>query len=142
MTVHEIAASLSNGFHDAFLKRIGVDYIRQTACLHFEVCVGEPTGADQEAREAYRAGVLTLSGLLWCSVDAPDQEHLIETANGHGIGLVPEANTLDYGTWPKEPFPPGACLACFGFSQEWSSFISVAARDATWEWASDPRLIY
>ena len=40
MTLREVAASLPNGFHDAYIKGIHTDYVTGTASFDLEIWVG------------------------------------------------------------------------------------------------------
>lgn len=146
MTVHEIAASLPHGFHDAFLIGVEVDYARRVASLRFEVWVGavegESEGESEGGREDYQAGILRLSGVAWFCLNTPDQDWLEPSTNGPSVDLVPSERTLSLGLWPAESVPSGAFPATFGFSQQWNAFVTVAALDAAWEWLTGPRRIY
>src|SRR5256885_8257389 len=61
MTLEDVERALPNGFHDAFLQTLTVDYVARRATLSLRVWIGDadaPTNAD---REAYRQVVLTIS---------------------------------------------------------------------------------
>src|SRR5215831_10822224 len=72
MTLTDIAAQLPNGFHDAFLRTLTVDYALAKATMAVRICVGDVNSTIEAAREAYRAATLTLTGLQWCVIERPN----------------------------------------------------------------------
>ena len=142
MTLEELAASFPNRFHDAFLKRVEVDYSRRTAVLDFEVWVGD-LSQDYALREAYRFGRLWLTELLGIAVDLPNREYLESRPNGLPVDLLdPEHSRLLPSEGWEEVGPARGFAASFGFTDEWNSYLHLAAGDAQWEWLSEARTIY
>ena len=70
MTFDDLAISLPNGFHDAELKSIMIDYTRREARLILDIWVADDVS--MEEREAYRPAEVTLSGLLFWVSEPPD----------------------------------------------------------------------
>ena len=143
MTFDELQALLPNGFHDAFLRALSIDYVGRRAQMELEVLVGRPDGKDYHEREAYRRGRLEFSGLLLVSADVPNQEFLAEAINGLRVDVAPtgDGQFVKHG-WPDEPLPEGAFLRSFYFTDEANSFLHIAAQDVNWTWLSEPRTIY
>lgn len=52
MTLEDIAAELPNGFHDAFLRRLTLDYADRRATLALNVWVGDVAAMTAAEREA------------------------------------------------------------------------------------------
>jgi len=100
VTLDTIAAQLPNGFHDALLRCIAVDYVDRRATLALNVCVGDPDGETDAQREAYRPAIVIISGLFWCIVEAPETND--ELSDGLWIDAGP-MSTLKR----KAPIPPG-----------------------------------
>ena len=75
MTLEELAASLPNGFHDAYIKGISIDYVSGTASFDLELWVGDDSAERKEEREVYRDARVTLSDLLFCVIEPPDSRY-------------------------------------------------------------------
>jgi hypothetical protein len=75
MTLEELADTLPNGFHDAQVSSVSIDYVEREARLNIDLWVGVPS-EDEELREAYREGELKLSGLLYWVIEPPDANYL------------------------------------------------------------------
>ena len=65
MTIRELADGLPWGLHDAYLEAPSIDWPRATASLTMRLMISERQ--DQERR-----GRIDLTGLVFCSVDAPE----------------------------------------------------------------------
>jgi hypothetical protein len=141
MTFDEIEAQLPNGFHDAFLRGIAVDYLQRRAVFDLEVWIAGPDWTIRAEREAYRRVSLTLTGLLLCSLDVPDKVYQEESGIGLRIDRGPAPSTEE-SVWPGDPLPEGAFRASLIFTGEWSTSLRFAATDAEWEWTSEARTIY
>ena len=149
MTLDQIEQTLPNGFHDAFLCALSVDYVGRTAEMDMEVWVGSMNTDDYQGREAYRRGRLHFPGLLQFTSEVPNHEFLPEETdsltNGLSIDMAPaESDSLgrEGNEWPDEPLPEGAFQRSFCFTGDANSYLRVAARDAVWTWMSEPRTIY
>ena len=134
MTIEEIEQTLPNGFHDASLEKLNVDYDKREAKLEILVDVGDPESPREELKETNRKGILTLSGLLFCVIEPPDSRYPYQKAKGlwlSGTGLVESAKL---STKLPEPLPKGV-FANYFFVRDWNSFIIVAAADARFDWS-------
>jgi hypothetical protein len=127
MTLETIAAELPNGFHDAFLRRLTIDYADRRATLALNVWVGDVAVTTDAEREAYRPVTVTISGLLWCIIESPAE-------NGHGDddGLSIDAGPLSsLKNKPTIPAVPDDAFAWWIFVREWNAFIYIAGTDAS-----------
>ncbi len=134
MEIREIEKIIPNGFHDALLESISVDYLKKNAVFNLQLCIGDPYSEDMKKHDAYRRGCLRLHGLLYCAIEPPDSAYpYCETktlridAGSLGTPGIPVKLRL------PEPLPEGAFAHWF-FVQEWNSFIYVAATDAQFIW--------
>ncbi len=119
-TIHELAADLPWGFHDAWLADIRVDYLRGFVTMALALDWGDDA---PELRDA----TLTLSGVAMLSILAPDA---VDLENGMVVldsseGLPPEKEGL---VWPA--VPQGCFVHCF-FVAPWNNYIVVYAKHAT-----------
>lgn len=129
--MERVESLLPNGFHDGVLRRLSVDYSRATLCLEVEFWMGN---LDDEDREVYRPGRVTITGLELLVIDPPVGRHGPDTGN-----LI-----IDGG--PGQPSTSPVRLPALGtgtflywlFVNEWNGFIRFAGRDAVLEWMGEP----
>lgn len=69
MYISNIALSLPNGFHDAILRSIMVDYDQACAIFTLAIWVGTIEEERRRGAVAYRGGLLHLNSLRFFSVD-------------------------------------------------------------------------
>jgi hypothetical protein len=135
MTFEELDATLPNGFHDAEIYSIDIDYRLRCITLDINFWVGDLDGPN---REEYRRGVLKGAGLHFCSIDPPDPAYSFVPQGSYvtvsGSSAKPDASPAPEKLWPA--FPPG--VSCYRFFvHNWNSFIHIAVRDAQLSWAED-----
>ncbi len=149
MTWAELERLLPNGFHDARLDGIAIDYRRRTATFVLELWTVEewPEPPDANIPNLYRRGRLTLSGLLACAVDVPNGEYQVPDACALWIDVAPvkqdapEQLLWPNPSWPDEPLPDGAFVRSFYFLNDSASFIHVAAQGVDFAWLTETRLL-
>jgi hypothetical protein len=135
MTFEEFDHELPNGFHDAKLHDLSIDYVRGSAVLRMELDFGDPDGLKTED---YKDGILRVSGLCFCSIDPPSHDH----------PYIPDGAPLNVSGDPAKPdrfpsleelsrtLPPG--VSCYRFYvNEWNSFINIAAKDVQISWVDE-----
>jgi hypothetical protein len=127
MTIDDIAAELPNGFHDALLRTLKVDYVSRRATLELRVCVGDPDAPTEIEREAYRPLTLSISGLLWCVVEPPKS-----VAGKSGDELWIDAGPVSsLKEKPAIPAVPANAFAWWIFVHEWNAFMYIAGSEAS-----------
>jgi hypothetical protein len=129
-TLDELGQTLPNGFHDAEIKALSVDFGTRQVTMELSVWVGD---MDDEVapKEAYRDGQLVTEGLEFIVMEPPDPKYpyskvdrlWVDLADGPSGSQVPAASQL-----PTECFSSGL------FVRDWNSFIYLAARSARLEW--------
>src|SRR5229473_1564672 len=72
MTLEQLENSLPNGFHDAEIESIAVDYVSKRAVIKMRLHTGDPGAANEDEREAYKQADLLLSELFYFVIDPPD----------------------------------------------------------------------
>ena len=145
MTWTELEQLLPNGFHDARLDEIGIDYRAKTAVfeLEFWAVTEWPESNPAEVPELYRRGRVTFSGLLACTLDVPNGEYQVPDASELWIDLVPrDVAVSEPLSWPEEPLPEGVFSRAFCFLNDAASFVHIAAQGIDFEWLSATRLLY
>jgi hypothetical protein len=136
MNLDDIQASLPNGFHDAILESVRIDYMRRNVEMFLNLWVGDLTSEDRSIREQHRQGVLTISDFNYYLIEAPDPSY----PYARDPGLTIDGGPYSPGALksaPKLPtkIPEGMFQYWF-FVNEWNSFIHVCARDAGFKWTT------
>jgi hypothetical protein len=127
MTLEDIAAELPNGFHDAFLRRLTIDYADRRATPVLNVWVGDVAATTDAEREAYRPVTITISSLLWCIIESPRAER-----DGDADGLWIDAGPVSsLKSKPAIPTVPDDAFAWWTFVRERNAFIYIAGTDAS-----------
>lgn len=130
MTLEEIADSLPNGFHDARIYSISINYVRREVSIDLEIWVAE----SQEDSEVYRGAELKLLDFLFCVIEPPDAAYPYH----HGKALWVDAGSgqdarRSPATELPDSLPKGAFVHWF-FVNDWNAFIHVAAMNARISW--------
>ena len=129
VTLQELSRTLPNGFHDAELAHVELDYARQEARMHLSLCVGDPDASEEDAREAYRPAVLTLTGLQYFVVPPPEYSYDPGTVS---VDLSEDSAPPPAGGSAA----PGAFCNVF-FVSEWNALIQMSATGASLAWADE-----
>lgn len=134
MTLDELDQKLPNGFHDAHIFSIELDYATGTAKLHLSLWVGSLDDPSPE-RDEYHEANLIVTGLCFCSIDPPSPSY----------PFLPDGSPVDASGDPAKPdhlpslpdlsakCPSGTWYYRF-FISDWNAFIHIAARDAEVTW--------
>jgi hypothetical protein len=131
MTLDEVAGSLPNGFHDAELRAVTIDFVKREARLSLDIWIG-----DDDDREAYRRAELTLTGLIFWIVEPPDARYPYGQAD-HLIIDMGSVASLPREKQPTLPPIPESAFSNWLFVVEWNAFIYVAAEDADLIWQGE-----
>lgn len=134
MTLHELATSLPNGFHDADVHSALIDYGSGTASFLIDVWVGTmamPAGPD---RERYRRGRVDLLELEYLAIDPPDPR----SPHRGGGSIVIDACEADEELAAPRPHALGGFAGRF-FVSAWNAFIHFSAGDAQLTWLDEDR---
>jgi len=134
MTLDEWDLKLPNGFHDAFILSIAFDYRARTAKFRISLHVGWSDDPEPE-RERYQEAEMTVTGVSFCSIDAPDPDTRFFT-EGQPICIGGDPARPDH--FPTLPQLLAKCPAgtwCYRFYvHDWNAFIQIAALDAQVSW--------
>jgi hypothetical protein len=137
MTFEEVENTLPNGFHDAKIVRITLDYPAGILLMAMEILVGTPGEADQEE---YGPAELKANGLCFCFIDPPDPAYQFRP-NGEALGVCGAEEPPDSPVIGNllNKLPEGVSAYRF-YADEWNSFIHVAASDVQVSWSKNPNL--
>ncbi len=131
MKIEDIENNLPNGFHDAFIKNVNIDYSENIVTFNMEVLSNNP---DIDKENNYKGGKLILKRVLYCAIEPPDDNYLKKDLESLRI----DAGTLDsLETKPMTTLPktiPEDAFSHWFFVQQWNAFIYVAAFDADFFW--------
>jgi len=131
----EIENSLPNGFHDAILESVEVDYVFRRVEIKLRLWTGDPDASNESEKEAYREAHLELLGLVYFVIEGPDPKSKYPETKGLWIdGGEVKSNSVPTMPSPIEQVPPGTFKYWF-FVRDWNSFIHFAAQDARLQWS-------
>jgi len=134
MTFEQLDALYPNGFVDAELDSLSLDYQNRTAQLQLHLRGNPP---DSPNRDDYQRAVLLLCGFYYFVIEPPDADHLWYPVRSVQVNGYPEdANQFPLFQHLK-PTLPAAAFCCRLYVHDWNSFIHVAARDAQFSWVED-----
>jgi hypothetical protein len=133
MNLEEIDESLPNGFHDAWLVGLEIDYVHGIAVFKTNVLIGLPD-EPVEMRDRYRLGTLRFSGVSFVVVDPPDARNAVLTPGAVTFSW----SRLDAAESPHiaELVPSGSDVQAYSFwVLNWCSSIHLAAREVSFDWS-------
>jgi len=132
MTLDEIDSGLPNGFHDAEVSKLAVDFLQKTMTLDLDLWIGSMSMPLNAGRETYRTAKLELRNLAYFAVEPPDPKYPYAKPGAIKIDLceVEDGSSL-----------PAIQLGMFAsrfFVNEWNAFIIVSALEAVLTWTDEP----
>jgi hypothetical protein len=130
-TLDDLSASLPNGFHDAEMLKLEIDYTKREAILTLDVWVAE--SMESAERESYRMAELTFSGLLFWVTEPPDLNYPYDVVGSVRIDTGSMDTLKDADAIKLPPIPEGAFVNWI-YSADWNSRIFVAAEGASLKW--------
>lgn len=131
MNIEDISNTLPNGFHDAYLQRLSLDYAKHEAVFTLKIWDGDPDADNPAQCDAYRSGRLILNGLLFCVIEPPDTG-LDESDSA--LWITADSSDFDeLKTNPKLPEIQDGFRHWF-FISTLNCFMYVAAKNASFEW--------
>jgi hypothetical protein len=137
MTLDELDHTLPNGFHDAEIFSVELDYAAKTARFRMNLLVGWPDDPEPE-RQAYQEATLVVNGLCFCSVDPPSSTYpFIPDGKPICVGGDPaKSDHLSSLSDLAAKFPSDTWCYRF-FVHDLNSFIHIAGRDAVLTWVGE-----
>ena len=128
MTLEEIEDTLPNGFHDAQIQEIAMNYDEARLTLRIKIWAGSPSSSPPE-RDRYRSGILTFRRVQFFAVELPQA----------GIAFQhPGHIWFSFGRTPSDTIPPRISdvlpqgTLCYSlFILDWFSSIHIAAAEVS-----------
>lgn len=134
MTFEELDALYPNGFDDAEIVSVSLDYRNRTAELQLNLRGNPP---DSPNEDEYQQAILVLRGFYYFVMEPPDADHLWYPERLVQVNGYPEdASQFPLFQHLKPKLSAGA-FCCRFYVHDWNSFIHVAARDAQLSWVKD-----
>src|ERR1043165_2312068 len=96
MTLDELERTMPNGFHDAWIRRIEIDYRAQRVSMLASLLVGVPDDPPEQ-RSRYRDAEVIIEGVQFLVIEPPKPGRLGEVKN--------ESRRRKEGIW-VDTFPP------------------------------------
>jgi hypothetical protein len=128
MTFEQLENTLPNGFHDAQLFGIRLDYVAASLTLEMNILISTIGG------NVYSPAIVEVKGLCVCTIEPPDPRY----------HFLPDGTPLNVsGNMPKKlgeellklssQFPARISWYRF-FVEEWNSFINIASDEVSLSW--------
>ena len=133
MTIEELERTLPNGFHDAEISTIRLDYVKRIASMELSIWVDD-LEVSPRFKELYRDAVLEFEGMQIMILDPPDPGYSFARAEPLWVDLDQRPADPPIPTFAK--LPQGSFVARF-YVRDWNSWISIAATSANLRWTSE-----
>ena len=132
MTFEEIEDKLPNGFHDAEIRNIGIDFVGHSITIGMNLHVSEHGDVDSER---YRPGTLTVVSPYLFYLEAPDPRYPFVL---DGSPINASSYSIEDGKDIK--FVPllqriTSKATAFGFFlDDWNSYFNLAGASVEFSW--------
>jgi len=133
VTIEEIERTLPNGFHDAEISTIRLDYVDRTASMEVSIWMDD-LDVQPGYEELYRDAVLEFAGMQCAILDPPDASYRFAEAEPLWVDRDPRPPDPPIAAFAR--LPQGSFVARF-FVRDWNSWVTVAARSASLRWTSE-----
>jgi hypothetical protein len=135
MTFDDLDARFPNGFVDAEITEIGLNYETRTATINLNL---RTNVADSASANTYQKAILTIRAFYYFSVEPPDSEHLSSPLHSKIVvdGLPEDPNTFPLTVKMTDGIP-AAAFCCRFYVHDWNSFIHVAGPEAEFHLKGD-----
>jgi hypothetical protein len=133
MTLDQIENSLPNGFHDARLNKIDINYVSRVAKFELQIDIKRYGDQDKKHEEVHRDGIITLNEVLFIVIEAPDPSYPYQKTKGLWIADSGKLESIKPQKAIPETLPEGAFTYYF-FINDWNAFIYFSAMSANFEY--------
>ncbi len=132
MTLHELMASIPNGFHDSELRQLTFDFVNNEARLTLDVWVGDLDSDEESIREKYRRAELLLSNIgFWISQPTnPGEFPIPDDTLCIDISVLMEDYNPGVALPESTPENPTYCL----YSTDINTCFFFACKSASLQW--------
>jgi hypothetical protein len=133
MKIEEIERTLPNGFHDAVIERIDLNYLKREAKLYLNMQIQNCGSGEVSSCPINRTGIITLSELLFCIIEPPDPQYPYQSVEGLWITSSGPTDSIKTQTELRKLMSEEYFTHYF-FVSNLNAFIYIAAKDARFEW--------
>jgi len=134
MTFEELDALYPNGFADAYIDSLVINYKNRSAEVRLNLRRNPP---DSPNAQEYQIAVLRLHGFYYFSIDQPDIERLWYPWRAIQInGYSEDPKQFPLFEHLKTKLSLNA-FCCRFYVHDWNSFIHIAAKDADFSWIAE-----
>jgi len=132
MTFEEFESTYPNGFYDAEIVSVSIDYRNREVKLQINLRGNMPDSPDSQE---YKLAVLTLHSFYYFSIEPPEPDHLFSFRSPYitAVGYPEDPAQFPLIENLKPTLPLGA-FCCRFYIHDWNSFIHVAANKAQLSW--------
>lgn len=132
MTFEDLDRDLPNGFHDAKIRNISIDFLGRSVSIGVDLLVGLP---DTKNPDDYRAGMLRLAEPYMFFVEPPDPTYpFVRRGRPVSVDGDPVRAGQNAAVDRLLPaLPRDACVYRF-FLEEWNSFLYLAGAGVEFSW--------
>lgn len=130
VTIEELEKELPNGFHDAQIDSMLLDYRQRKMVIEMRLWTGDLTSKEKHERELSREARLIVTGLLFFIIEPPDPRYVGEqkvTISSSGSGSPPNRHIAVSAQTPENVF------VHWFYVSTWNAFMHVAAESAQLE---------
>lgn len=132
MTFEALDERYPNGFVDAEISSLNIDYQSRTASVRLNMRGNPPDGPNSQE---YSRAVLTVHEFFYFSMEPPDFDHQVYSKRGIQVDGFPE-DPRQFALFERlKPTLPAGAFCCRFFVHDWNSFIHIAAENAELSWA-------
>jgi hypothetical protein len=131
MTFEELDQRFPNGFDNAEISSVTIDYQNRAAKLQLNLRGNSPDSPD---RDVYQRAVLEVSRFYYLSIDPPDAAHLAYREKKIQVDGLPEDPRKFPLIESVKPTLPAGAFCCRFYVHDWNSFMHLAAEDAQFSW--------
>lgn len=129
MTIDEIDRTLPNGFHDAKLKNLRIDYVQRRASMELDVLLS--LDSNQSRQVEYRRCQLEIFDLHFFVVEPPDSVIEMKNVTGLWIDKTQIGEEVFRRLFKAGMVIPEGFFCCSFFVFQWNSCIYFCAKEAT-----------
>jgi hypothetical protein len=141
MTLEELENTLPNGFHDAAIKSLSIDYEKSVMSMELSLCVGLPDDPAPQ-RDAVRDARISISGIAFVTIDPPEPDADYNFISPREITIV---STFATGAIPGRKIVnqklldrlPSGTFAFSLFVINWNSYMHIAAKNCSVVWLGE-----
>lgn len=128
-TFEELLQALPNGFHDAELRQLQLDYATSSLRVVADVDISDVDAVDTPR---FRRAEIVFSGLVTLAIDPPGTK----VGQHQGIPRIDGGPDQPSTALGPQPVLPDGTFLCWIFNESTNGCIRIAAKDVDLRWDS------